>query len=276
VRKAPADQTIPTPALREVRFGLVATTQNLNDPALQKELSTTLGPLWTISVFPNYQALVDGLGRGHIDLAWLSPLAYVRAASNGAADLVLTLERAQSPSYAAALVVRRDDRIRTLAHLANLRAAWVDPLSAAGYLMPRRTLRAAGLDPNTLFASQGFHGSHGAVIDAVIRRRADVCGTFCSVDAKGQIVRAAWSNDQPVRALAVSEPIPGDTICVSPRLGTREGRALAARLVSLAVTGANRPLLLKAFGADRFVPGNPDRYAALATALAEDESAKET
>lgn len=142
--------------------------------------------------------------------------------------------------------------------------------SAAGYLVPRAMLRDAGIEPTRSFASQAFLGSHIAVIEAVARGAFDVGATFCSVDANRRLLRRAWTDEHGLKALAISDPIPGDTICVAPSVPARDARSIAERFVDLATEASSRALVVQAFGADHFVPGEPTRYAALEAALAED------
>lgn len=264
------DATVPVSALRPVKFGLVPTTRELRDESLLTELARALGPLWSVHTFPSYASLVDALGNGTVDMAWLPPLAYARAAQAGAADLLFTLTRAGQPSYASAIIVRAIPEASDLSYVMHKRAGWVDAWSAAGYLVARAVLRAAGIDPTRAFSSQVFLGSHSAVVEAVARGTVDVGATYCSVDGAGRVVRSAWSNEPRVRALALSDPIPGDTICLSPRVGAREGRIMAARLSELEASPAGRSLMARVFGADCFVPGEPSRYRALEAALSED------
>lgn len=251
-----------------VRFGFVPTTQDLNDRALLEQLTHALGPEWSVRPFRMYAELVEQLGKGQIDVAWMPPLAYARAARARAAELVLTLERDGQSSYASA-IVSREPGPTTLSRefLEGKRAAWVDVWSAAGYLVPRLMLRAAGMDPEKLFASQMFMGSHTGVVEALVNRAADVGGIFCALGPDRTIVRGPLLELHKLHVLAVSEPIPGDTICVSPG---RDASDIGASLSRLMATDETRALVLRLFGADRFVPAVPERYASLEAALAEE------
>ena len=57
-------------------------------------------------------------------------------------------------AYEAALVVRADSNVRTIDSLRGTRAGWVDPWSAAGFVLPRVKLALLGIDPRNVFRTR--------------------------------------------------------------------------------------------------------------------------
>ncbi len=225
--------------------------------------------------FSSYAELVDALAEGDVDLAWLPPVAYVRAARVGAARLLLTLERDGRRSYSAAIVARRDEA-KDLAYLSGRRAAWVDPWSAAGYLVPRAMLRETGMNPDALLHGQSFYGSYAAVVEALLGKQADIGAMHCLLDDRQRIVRDGWGTHPELVAIAVSaQPIPGDTITAAAGVSESRLRRGVAALLRVGGTERGRYLLRRVFGTDRFVVGNPSRYADLDRALADDVRRRE-
>ncbi|MGZ3449900.1 MAG: protein kinase domain-containing protein [Polyangiales bacterium] len=259
---------VPRSILQDrIRFGLVLATRGDTDRHFVRGLSKQLGKGFKIAVARSYADLVDALAEGELELAWLPPVAYVRALRSSAARLMLTLERDGRRSYSAALVGRD---VSSVSELEGNRVAWVDPWSAAGYLVPRCMMRFAGFEPDKVFSAQSFHGSYEKVLEAIVDGTADVGAMFCRVSEQGDIVGGAFRDDSRVRAIAVSaEPIPGDTICATNVLDLASAREAIDRFVEMAL-GSARASVQEIFGTDRFVAANASRYEGLEAALVED------
>src|SRR5689334_12816438 len=82
-----------------------------------------------------YKELVASVREGTCDVAWLPPVAYAWLAE--AVHPLGSIVRDGATTYAAALVVREESELKSTADLRSVRAGWVDPWSAAGYVVPR-------------------------------------------------------------------------------------------------------------------------------------------
>jgi hypothetical protein len=78
-------------------------------------------------------------------------------------------------TYASAFVVKKGPAPSRL-QPRTLRAAWVDPQSVAGHLLPKAHLRAKRHVVEHFFVDELFYGSYGAALQAVIDGEADVAG----------------------------------------------------------------------------------------------------
>lgn len=273
-RPPPPPPAPRTPAPRETRGGRLRFGMVLGGSGAIRALdglATALGPRWALSRAASYAELVDALAEGDLDLAWLPPVAYVRAVRSGACRLLLTLERDGRRSYSAAIVARTTDAELGLRAFEGRRAVWVDPWSAAGYLIPRCMLRLAGIEPDRVLTSQAFVGSYEAVLRSIAEGGADVGAVHCRLDEERGVVASPFRDDPRLRAIAVSrEPIPGDTICAPATANPERVRRVVARFVEAATRIEARPVFQRIFGTDRFVAANPSRYEGLEAALAED------
>lgn len=168
-----------------------------------------------------YKDLVTSVRDGSSDVAWLPPVAYAWLAE--AVTPLGSIVREGKTSYASALVVREDASFQTLADLAGVRAGWVDPWSATGYVVPRLELARAKIEPGAL-GEETFYGSHREALLALGRGDCDVVGTYARPPDDGRAVTGAWSeiDDLRVRVLATFERIPTDVIAVRRNLGPLE------------------------------------------------------
>lgn len=214
-----------------------------------------------------YEALAKEVREGKVDVAWLPPIVFVRLA-----EVVVPIGsvlRDGRSTYEAALVVRADSRIKNIEGLKNSRAGWVDPWSAAGFVLPRVKLALSGIDPRSIFRTETFYGSHRAALRSLIDGSCDVAGTYARADTEGVIESGAWSEitGAEVRVLATFGAIPPDVIGsradVDPKI--REGVLEALR--EACRDDMLRPLIRGVFGGDQLQEGLAPGYDSLKKAL---------
>jgi phosphate/phosphite/phosphonate ABC transporter binding protein len=216
---------------------------------------------------PTYEALAKEVREGRVDVAWLPPIVFVRLAD--AVVPIGSILRGGKSAYEAALVVKRDSRIRSIEELQGTRAGWVDPWSAAGFVLPRVKLALLGVDPRTVFRTETFHGSHLAAMQALVEGACDVAGTYARAEEDGKVAAGAWSelDGAEVRVLATFGAIPPDVI------GVREGFPEEGRVKILEALRAacseesTRAVLRELFGGDDLREGLVSGYDALKGAL---------
>lgn len=207
--------------LTRLSLGLVASsgasTGDLD--ALAAWVEEHEGVALTVRPARSYKELAASVREGSSDVAWLPPVAYAWLAE--AVTPIGTLVRAGEATYAAALVVREGSPIRSLADLSGVRAGWVDPWSAAGYVVPRLELARAKIDPQAAFSSEAFHGSHREALAALGRDECDVVGTYARATREGAPPEGAWTEvpGLDVRVLATFGSIPGDVLAARRNLG---------------------------------------------------------
>jgi phosphate/phosphite/phosphonate ABC transporter binding protein len=220
---------------------------------------------------PSYEALARQMVEGAIQVAWLPPIVFVRLEHEGIAIPLATSQRSGSGVYHSVLLVRKSSKIRTLEGLNGTSVAWVDPLSASGYVLPRIQLAALGIDPRTCFASERFLGSHAEVVRAIINGEVDVAATFAGLDGEGAVSRRSWTNeadDGPdVRILAAFGAIPGDLIASRYDVAPDLRHALVTSLRAACEDSAMGPIAKRVFGVETFSPEGFASYDGLRAAI---------
>jgi phosphate/phosphite/phosphonate ABC transporter binding protein len=209
--------------LTKVRFGLTITDGGADKERAPvpfvAELSKRAGIELEAVTSPSYEALATAMNKGELELAWLPPVVFLRTDPKKTKPLV-AIRRGSDGSYHSALIVREDAPFKEAKDLAGSRAAWVDPWSAAGFILPRLALLSKGIDPRTLFRAESFQWSHKAAVVAVVDGAADVAGTYAHVNADGKIVTGGWTSvkDAKVRVLEQVGRVPPDLMCASASL----------------------------------------------------------
>ena len=217
--------------------------------------------------WPSYRALAESVREGKSDVAWLPPVVYAWLAE-GVTPLGC-IARGGSTTYSAALVALEASKIHALTDLAGTRAGWVDPWSAAGYVVPRIELARAGIAPSKAFRTETFYGTHRDALLALARGDCDVAGTYARTRDDKAPPEGAWSEleDVRVRVIATFSSIPGDVIAVRRNLPPADyERALGALRHACADPEA-RPLVQAVFGGDELREGIEPGHDALRSAF---------
>jgi len=202
-------------------------------------LAEQLGKTASLRIADDYPNLLDAVLTGETDVAWMPPLPLARAVQSGAILACLTQRRGQL-TYRSALLVRTAAKVENILHLRDARAAWTNPSSAGGYLIPRASLAEHGLSPARL-VSEVFFGSTAAACDAVITDQADLATCYVSHAAATDALVAERelahtlgprANSQ-LRVLAITGAIPPDGIVLASQLPATERAQLRTALLEL-------------------------------------------
>jgi len=212
-----------------------------------------------------------GFAEDLVDVAWVSP-ALLLMGLDAVVPLVRSV-RAGTGYYHSALFVRADAAARSVVGLRGLRAAWVAPTSASGYIFPRLALADHGYDPRSFFGEETFLGSHGAVSRAVLSGEADVGATYATFengDPTRTLLRAPFLDEtegHATRILFVSPAIPSDLIVANANLPGPLRKKLQQAFERLADDPAARAAVKHVTGAEAFVAFEPGALNTLAAQI---------
>lgn len=176
-----------------------------------KEYFARHGLLFDYILYSNYETQVEALLAGHCDLAWNSPLAWVRAErlalARGVAVRAIAM-RDTDCDLTSVIVVRADALLATVADLQGKRVAVGAVDSPQATLIPLQYLRAQGLVPGDDFAVErhdllgGKHGDHvGGELEAARALLAGTADAACLIKGNYE----AWLADGT---------LPGGATCV--------------------------------------------------------------
>jgi phosphonate transport system substrate-binding protein len=260
----PLKLILPSPLGVERARSDAAQLAKLFTSILQREVTAEVAPNEQISAL---------LADGKADLGWLSAAEFLEASrlSGGKVVPVSKLLRGGLPFYRSALfTLKWHKRLISPASLKGKKLAFVRPDSAAGYLLPRQILLAAGLTEAELKEDGTFYGDHAAVCSAVSSGKADAGATISNDRAGGAIAGCAQTLGQKtadLKVLAVSDPIPNDVIAVRPGYPADGFAALRAALDGLRNTAEGKRVLDEVFHSDAFVSSDEGDFDLLREAL---------
>ncbi|GAA4405183.1 phosphate/phosphite/phosphonate ABC transporter substrate-binding protein [Tsukamurella soli] len=151
------------------------------------------GPAIDYVLYSNYERQVEELLAGHIDLAWNSPLAWVRAdrlARAAGTTVAPIFMRDTDRDLRSAVVSRSGGGISVAEDLRGKRIAVGAVDSPQSTLLPLSYLRSVGLEPGTdvdvvrFDVGVGLHGDHiGGERDAIAALRDGAVDAACVLDA---------------------------------------------------------------------------------------------
>lgn len=226
-------------------------------------LSDETGLTIEANVATSYAAVVEALGAGNAHIGWLNTFGYVLANEKYGVDVSLATVRFGNPYYRGQIVVNAESGIEKLSDIQDKKMCFVDPLSTSGYIIPRITLAAAGVDLDTLDSTES--GSHPNVITAVYNGDCDAGATF--VDARSSIEEDNPDVTEKVLVLAESPEIPNDTVAFASGVDADVRESIVNALLKIAETDEGREALLAVYEIEEFAVVDDSFYDGFRTEL---------
>ncbi|MFQ6014512.1 MAG: phosphate/phosphite/phosphonate ABC transporter substrate-binding protein [Anaerolineae bacterium] len=206
----------------------------------------------------DYATVIEGMGTGKVDVAQLSPLAYVLANQKYGAQTILTYVRYGRPFYKGQIVVRADSGIESLKDLQGKKFAFVDPASTSGHLYPKALMIREGYDPERFFDEAFFAGGHDKALIALVDGQVDGAAVYDGArDLMTEIIPDIM---EVTKVIAETESIPNDTIVVRQDLPSEMVEKLRDALLTIANTEEGKELLKNPYKIDGFVPSQDSDY----------------
>jgi phosphonate transport system substrate-binding protein len=117
----------------------------------------------------DYNATIEALRAGHVDVALLGPFSYVLATTVAPVEAfaVTVVARTMQPSYKSVIIAPKDGPINSIADIKGRTFAFVDPGSTSGFMVPSVAFVKAGITPEKDFKRVMYSGGHDATIVAV-------------------------------------------------------------------------------------------------------------
>jgi phosphonate transport system substrate-binding protein len=209
---------------KELTFGSVA----MDIPAimykrlqpLTRYLSTGLGRQVTLKLSPDMESAIRDLSSDGVDLAYLTPVAYLKAHEMGGARLLVKTVTEGKGSFQLMIVVKEDSPIKSVADLKGRDFAFGDKAA----LLQRAVVVNAGIGLED-FKSYKFIGHYDNIVRGVIN------GDFDAGILKDTMAYK-WEG-KGIRILYVSPPLPPYNISVGKDVDAKIYKKLKELLLHL-------------------------------------------
>jgi phosphonate transport system substrate-binding protein len=200
------------PAQPEIRLGSVA----MDIPAemhrrltpLTKYLSETLKRPVTLKLSPNMSAAIDEVSNGNVELAYLTPVAYLKAQAKGGVQLVVKTVTNRQASFQLMIAVRQDSPIKRVQDLHGKTFAFGDKAA----ILQRAVVVGAGVPLESL-GEYKFIGHYDNIAKGV------ASGDFDAGILK-DTTAADWLK-KGLRILYSSPPLPPYNIVASSKVDAK-------------------------------------------------------
>ena len=197
-----------------LRFGLLPTEEAVEMvrqfQGVADHVGKAVGLPTTIFVSQSYNALIEAMEAGKIDVAYLGGSTYVAAYNKGLGVVPMAVARLQGRTYyKSCIITRPDSGIKTLQDLKGKSFAFVTPTSTSGGVGPRFYLNKNGINPEEFFKSLIYAGKHDSVFLAVKNKKVDA-------GAVGDLYFSRWKERGLLKFSKYDEP--NDNLKDSPDL----------------------------------------------------------
>src|SRR5438045_5620507 len=208
---------------RPIQLAFTSSTQAAtiatNGAAIKSALERSTGLRFNVTVMTSYAAQVEAMCSGSVDMGFFAPLQMTLLLSKGCGSPVLAALRkddtgALATTYKSQILVSVASGITDINGLKGKKFAFVDPLSASGYVYPTLVVKnKTGQEPKTFFSSTIFAGGHPQAALAVYQGTVDGAATF--IDARDSLVATTPDIKTKTTVIDTAGPIPNDGVALA-------------------------------------------------------------
>ncbi|GAB3861130.1 hypothetical protein GCM10028801_24830 [Nocardioides maradonensis] len=228
-------------------------------------------------LYSHYERQVEDLLASRIDLAWNSPLAWVRSrrlASAQGVTVTPIFMRDSDRDLRSAVVTLADSGLRTLADLKGKRIGVGAIDSPQATLIPSSYLRSEigdDVDVVRFDVGVGLHGDHvGGERDAVLALRAGEVDAACVLDANLLVFsQEGTAPAGTVRVVGHTEPYDHCMMTAGPSADPAEVEELTRVFLAMSYADPEVRRLLDLEGLKAWLPGRVEGFAQLERAVDE-------
>ena len=238
----------------ELRIQFVPTnteTADATTAAFNEYMTNLLGVPVKMTVATSYNAIVEAMESGTVDVGIMPPATYVQARDMGVAHAILSsvltdydqvteqlLPGTQVGSFKAEVLVRADSGINGYEDLAGKTIAYLGASSASGYIYPLAEMKMAGIDTES--CNWVNITSVPSAILAVVKGDVDACFTF--EGSRYVFANAVLKDDgtpydlyTELKVAKLSDgDIPNDAVAVSAKVSDATAEAVKQAFLDMA------------------------------------------
>ncbi|WP_246939602.1 phosphate/phosphite/phosphonate ABC transporter substrate-binding protein [Bacillus pinisoli] len=194
---------------------------------LSQHFETELGMPVEITVYPDYQAVVQAMTYDEVNMAYFGPSTYIDANEQSGARAIMTQLIDGEPFYYSYIITHKDSALTSIEDLVSqskdLTFAFGDPSSTSGSLIPSIELKNQGVFTNQnehQFKNILYTGGHDATALAVENKQVDAgaidSAIFNTLKENGKVgdnFKVIWQSDKLFQyPWAVSKVVSDDLV----------------------------------------------------------------
>src|SRR5204863_7373414 len=231
-----------------------AATISTNGKAIKAALEKATGLRINVPVMTSYAAQVEAMCAGSVDMGFFAPLQMTLLLSKGCGTPVLGALRKDdtgqlATTYKSQILVSVASGITDINGLKGKKFAFVDPLSASGYVYPTLVVKnKTGQEPKTFFSSTIFAGGHPQAALAVYQGTVDGAATF--IDARDSLVATTPDIKTKTTVIDTAGPIPNDGVALAKDFPTDVGNQVKSALIDYSKTDDGKKVFTALFSWD--------------------------
>lgn len=227
-------------------------------------------------LYSNYDAQVEANLSGEVDVAWNSPLAWVKSQIDSKGACVAIAMRDSDRDLTTKLIVRSNSQFSSLADLQGKTIAVGASDSPQATLIPLNLVADSGLDPfrdcKVLFHNVmvGKHGDHvGGERDAARALASGDADAACVLDANyGVFINEGTLDPGTTRVLATTPPFDHCNFTVRAGLPAQRYKPFVDALLAMSFQDPEVRSFMEMEGLKRWLPARTTGYAQLEKAVA--------
>jgi len=268
-----------SPAEKEFKIGVIpaqgSSQMKTGADKLALVLSEKLGRKVQADIYPDYNGVVEAMGAGKVQMAYLGPLTYVEAHERYDVKAIVTQLINGKPFYYSYLIAPADSKLASMEDVVagskEIRFAFGDISSTSGSLIPGIALKKTGVfksQQEHQFKSVTYTGDHTATALAIQNKTQDVgaidSAFYNNLVKNGKVdggkIKIIWQSEELFQyPWAVEKTVPESEI----------------KAIQEAMLAIQDPDILSAFGgASAFTLAKNEDYAAIRKAAIEDGRVK--
>lgn len=214
VEKEEAKTGTETAKLDELVVGVIPTLNQGNMQVamdkLAKHFEAQLDMPVKVTVYPDYQAVVQAMNYDDVNMAYFGPATYIDANEQSGARAIMTQLIDGEPFYYSYIITHKDSPLESIDDLVakskELNFAFGDPSSTSGSLIPSIELKNQGVFTNQnehSFKQVLYTGGHDATAIAVANNQVDAgaidSAIFNTLKKNGKIgddYKVIWQSEE--------------------------------------------------------------------------------
>ncbi len=238
---------------QELRFGSVAmdvpTEMHRRLTPLTRYLSEALDMPVTLKLAKNMPDAITDIAEGSVEIAYLTPVAYIKSHKKGNTRLVAKTVTKGRASFKLMIIVRKNSPIRTIEDLKGKSFAFGDKAA----LLQRAVVVGSGVKLKTL-GSYKFLGHYDNIVRAVLH------GEFDAGILKD--TKAYQWQDKGIRIIYTSDELPPYNIAASSNVDDKLLEKLQSAFLNLNAENEEHKKIIKALDKkyDGFVATSDKEY----------------